>query len=301
MSDEDDEPPEDEVPPGAPAWVMTFADLMSLLMCFFVLLLSFSVIDQQKFKTIIGSLEQAFGLQRDIRAESVPKGTSIIKKDFTPGKPTPTTFDEIRQRTIEDLKENLERNDAKVKSEEEGENKEKKEKNDQEGTTAQTDLVEERAEMISTKLEQEIKDGQIEVSIDSQRVVISISENGTFSSGMAVIKRSFKPILEKINQVIVDIGGAVVVAGHTDNLRVSNSMYRSNWDLSTLRAVSVIHELLLIGDLKPEDLSAAGFADTRPLFPNDTPENRAKNRRVEIIIEQGEQDWETRSKISIYE
>lgn len=298
MSDDDDAP-EEEAPPGAPAWVMTFADLMSLLMCFFVLLLSFSVIDKQKFKTIIGSMEQAFGLQRDIRAESIPKGTSIIKRDFTPGKPTPTTFDEIRQRTIEDLKENIERNEAKVKSEEDGENKEKTEKSDKDGKTAQTDLVEKRAEMISAKLEKEIKEGQIDVDIDSQRIVISISENGTFSSGMAVIRRGFKPILEKINRVIVDIGGDVVIAGHTDNLRVSNSMFRSNWDLSSLRAASVVHELLLIGDIKSQNISAAGFADTRPLVPNDTPENRAKNRRVEIIIEQGNHDFKTSSKISI--
>lgn len=287
MSDDDDDAPEEETPAGAPAWVMTFADLMSLLMCFFVLLLSFSVIDKVKFKTIIGSLEQAFGLQRDIRAESIPKGTSVIKREFTPGRPVPTTFDEIRQRTIEDLKKNLERNDARTKSQEQGQQNKESNESQKEGKTAQEDLTKEKVDLISAKLEKEIKDGQVEVDVDSRKIVIRISEKGTFSSGMAEIKRSFKPILEKINKVIIDVGGDVIVAGHTDNLRVSNSLFRSNWDLSALRAVSVIHELLLIGDIKADGISAAGFADTRPMAPNDTPENRAKNRRVEIIIEQG--------------
>ena len=71
--------------PGIPAWVMTFADLMSLLMCFFVLLLSFSEIDAQKFKQIAGELSKAFGVQRDIAALDIPMGTSPIFDNFSPG------------------------------------------------------------------------------------------------------------------------------------------------------------------------------------------------------------------------
>ena len=302
MADDDDDAPEDEAAPGAPAWVMTFADLMSLLMCFFVLLLSFAVIDQKKFKTIIGSMEQAFGLQRDIRAESIPKGTSVIKRDFTPGRPVPTTFDEIRQRTIEDLKENLERNDAKLKKEEESKENLKSPKDDEnphETPAAQEDMVIEKSERVAAKLEKEIKDGQVEVEVQNNKIILRISEKGTFSSGMAEIKRGFKPLLGKINDVILELGGKVVVAGHSDNQPVSNSLFRSNWDLSSLRAVSVVHELMLMGDLTQEKVSVAGYADTQPLVPNDSPENRAKNRRVEIIIEQGGSQDQNGSAISV--
>ena len=83
--------------PGIPAWVMTFADLMSLLMCFFVLLLSFSEIDAQKFKQIAGELSKAFGVQRDIAALDIPMGTSPIFDNFSPGKPEPTPVDSVRQ------------------------------------------------------------------------------------------------------------------------------------------------------------------------------------------------------------
>ena len=82
-----DEPPVKAPDAGAPAWIMTFADLMSLLMCFFVLLLAFSEMDALKFKQLAGSMKMAFGVQRDVKAKEIPKGTSVIAKEFSPGKP----------------------------------------------------------------------------------------------------------------------------------------------------------------------------------------------------------------------
>jgi len=95
--------PEEEDKPGIPAWVVTFADLMSLLMCFFVLLLSFSEIDAMKFKQIAGELSKAFGVQRDVPALEIPMGTSPIFDKFSPGKPEPTPIDQVRQQTSEEL------------------------------------------------------------------------------------------------------------------------------------------------------------------------------------------------------
>ena len=81
--------------PGG-AWIMTFADLMSLLMCFFVLLLSFAEMDLNKFKAIAGSMKLAFGVQRDIKAPDNPVGTSIIAQEFSPGRPQPTAINQVR-------------------------------------------------------------------------------------------------------------------------------------------------------------------------------------------------------------
>ena len=86
---------------GAPAWVMTFADLMTLLMCFFVLLLSFSEMDAAKFKLLSGEMKKAFGVQSEIEAKSIPKGTSVIARHFSPGKPDPSALNQIRQFTID--------------------------------------------------------------------------------------------------------------------------------------------------------------------------------------------------------
>jgi chemotaxis protein MotB len=95
-------------PPGLPAWMGTFADLMSLLMCFFVLLLSFSEMDVLKFKQIAGSMKFAFGVQNKIEVKDIPKGTSIIAQEFRPGKPEPTPIEVIQQQTIEMTQQTLE-------------------------------------------------------------------------------------------------------------------------------------------------------------------------------------------------
>ena len=105
---DEDQGASEEADAGAPAWVMTFADLMSLLMCFFVLLLAFSEMDVEKFKQLSGSMKQAFGVQREIKADEIPKGTSVVTTEFSPGIPQPTPFKVVEQQTTDDTKENLE-------------------------------------------------------------------------------------------------------------------------------------------------------------------------------------------------
>ena len=106
-------PPEDK---GAPRWVVTFGDLMSLLMCFFVLLLSFAELDVLKYKQIAGAMKLAFGVQRDVKAMEIPKGTSVIAQQYSPGKPTKVTPLEImREKTTDDTKTNLDFADTEKK------------------------------------------------------------------------------------------------------------------------------------------------------------------------------------------
>lgn len=98
---------DDEGAPGAPAWMATFADLMSLLMCFFVLLLSFSELDVQKYKQIAGSMKNAFGVQNQVKVMDIPKGTSIIAQEFSPGETRPTPAETINQITADTTKQSL--------------------------------------------------------------------------------------------------------------------------------------------------------------------------------------------------
>ena len=111
-------PPKKQESKGAPAWVTTFADLMSLLMCFFVLLLSFSEMDLNKYKQVAGSMRNAFGVQREIKTMAMPKGTSVIAQEFSPGRPSPTPLNVIRQNSIDDTKQTLEFTDVTTKKEE---------------------------------------------------------------------------------------------------------------------------------------------------------------------------------------
>lgn len=252
---------------GLPAYMATFADLMSLLMCFFVLLLSFAEIDALKYKMVVESLENAFGVQRELPKEEVPVGTSIIAQEFSPGEPRPTPLKEIRQDTIDETRQQL-----KVTAEAE------------QKAQQQVKQVAEETQKFKQALEKEIDQGLIVVESHFSRIVIRIREKGSFPSGDANLNPGFIPILGKIHDVLLQTDGRIAVAGHTDNVPINTPRYRSNWELSTSRATSVVHELLKPGDMPAERFVLEGYADTKPLVPNDTPANRAKNRRVEIIV-----------------
>ena len=99
-------------PPGAPLWMATFADLATLLMCFFVLLLSFSEMDVLKFKQIAGSMKFAFGVQNMLEVKDIPKGTSVIAQEFRPGRPEPTPIEVIMQQTIDMTQRTLDFHDG---------------------------------------------------------------------------------------------------------------------------------------------------------------------------------------------
>ena len=135
---------------------------------------------------------------------------------------------------------------------------------------------------------EEIDQNMVSVETDLDRVVIRIHENGSFSSGSAEFNPEFLPIMDKITAVVNGSNGTVTVAGHTDNIPIKAGLYRSNWELSAARAVTVAETLLNDGTVDEKRLVIEGHADTVPLVDNETPENRAQNRRVEIILIQGE-------------
>jgi chemotaxis protein MotB len=278
--------------PGLPAWLATFADLMSLLMCFFVLLLAFSEMDVMKFKQIAGSMRFAFGVQSQIDANQIPKGTSIIAQEFSPGKPDPTPIRTIQQETVDNTKQSIDITEGGMMQEEVKSipvPAQSSSSSQAPGTPgAPTEKTEAKAKAIAQELKQEITTGKVEVEAFGRVIVIRIREKGSFISGDADVRKAFKPVLAKIAAILVDTDGMIRVAGHTDNIPIDTDWFRSNWELSSGRAVSVAHELLKNPDLEPERFSIVGHADTQPLVANDTRENRAKNRRVEISIVQGQ-------------
>ncbi|RKZ87014.1 MAG: type VI secretion system protein TssL [Gammaproteobacteria bacterium] len=267
MSEQIDQTDCDCPPEGLPAYMGTFADLMSLLMCFFVLLLSFAEMDALKYKMVVKSLDNAFGVQREVAANEIPKGTSIIAQEFSPGEPRPTPLKEVRQDTIDETRDAL-----KIKLDAEDVAKQ------------QAKEIAEEVAKFKEALKDEIEEGLIDVESQMNRIVIRIREKGSFSSGDARLNRAFVPILDKIHDVLVKTNGQLAVAGHTDNIPINTPRYRSNWELSTSRATSVVHELLRKGEIPPTRFVLEGYAETQPLTTNDTAANRAKNRRVEIIV-----------------
>ena len=272
---------------GAPAWVMTFADLMSLLMCFFVLLLSFSEMDLQKYKQVAGSMKFAFGVQREVKANETPKGTSIIAQEFSSGRPTPTVVNEVRQATVDDTKQTLEFTDAmnNDKSKQSDFDPAKPSDEDPDAPNKQTEAD---ADRLLEALREEIGQGMVQVETVGSNILIRISEKASFPSGTATLRGDFLPVLGKLRDALAGVPGQVVVAGHTDDIPIKTAVFRSNWDLSAARAVTVVHELLEDGQLTLDRFVVEGHGEAHPLLPNETPENRATNRRVELTIIQGD-------------
>jgi len=251
---------------GVPPWVVTFADLMTLLMCFFVLLLSFSEMDAAKFKQLSGSMKEAFGVQAQIEARTIPKGTSIIAQEFSPGKPDPSATNAIRQYTIDSSKNSLDALSEEMK---------------------ELEKTRKHARRITEALSDEIEKGSVAIEVEGSKVIIHILEKASFASSRAEVRPEFVPVLRKIAGLIVSEDGTVTVSGHTDNIPISNERFRSNWELSTSRAVSVAHELLWAAPLDESRFVVAGYADTRPQTDNETAVNRSRNRRVDISITRG--------------
>ncbi|BCE03334.1 MotB family protein [Marinicellulosiphila megalodicopiae] len=285
MSDEEeDECP--ECPAGLPGWLATFGDLMALLMSFFVLLLSFSEMDALKFKRLAGSMRNAFGVQNQISVNDIPKGTSIIAQEFSPSIPTPTPLNIIRQDTVNDLKDSLEvmcqdqmiqQNDAQGES-----GKQSREITVADKQQTQEE-VEEEAERISTILAEAIGEGLLQVETELNVIIIRIKEQ-SFGAGTDYVADDFLPVLDQIRKVLVETQGDLFVDGHTDDRPINSSKFRSNWALSSARALAVAEYLFEADELSENRFTIVGHGSTDPLQDNETAEGRSVNRRVEIMI-----------------
>jgi chemotaxis protein MotB len=371
---EEQEPaPEEDCPPckgGAPAWMATFADMATLLMAFFVLLLSFAEMNVPKYKEVSGSMKNAFGVQRLVPVVEPPKAKSIIAEQYKTAKVDPTLMDVIQEQTTDaeqpidpELKTDTKTADFDTNSDVEVvqkllaseiaegkvsvtvENNKlvvKVESEAQSGIDgydsmsnsgaqiSQNDLeiyakvaaaqaqvqsqveveqaspdataenisgqsaegkeqaIASQYERIRMKLSNEIAEGLAEVERDGDKIIVRLAERGSFRSGFADLQPSFKPLLNKVGESISDASGLITIEGHTDNVPMAFSeRFRSNWDLSAARSAAVADYLLNNTAVPDGQVTVTGFADTKPLASNDSPQGRSRNRRIEVIIDGG--------------
>jgi chemotaxis protein MotB len=368
------EEPKDDCPKcaggGAPAWMATFADMATLLMAFFVLLLSFAETEVPKFKQVAGSLKQAFGIEKIVPKVTIPMARSIVVENFTPA---------VAERSVMDVKEqrsDFVRGDFIEKKTEEGEYEDPIESdfqqvqealeqelnkgmadvriengeikvtlvepaaaggkagNEGEGKGGQVaqetlDAVAKVAEVSATlsskvgvhladqaqgnqsgasatrrqsrtgdgsgmskydrlraDLSDEIAAGLAEVEKDGDKIIVRLASQGSFTSGSSDLRQAFTPTLTRLGNSLAQYPGSVMVEGHTDNVPVAFSeRFKSNWDLSAARAASIADFLLTSTNLEGGNVQIAGFAETRPLDTNDTSTGRARNRRIEVIVD----------------
>ena len=267
---------------GLPAYLATFADLMSLLMCFFVLLLSFATIDAVRFKKMAESMKDAFGVQREIPAAEIVKGVSVIKQEWSPTISEPSVITEIRQETSPEEKENI-----KIRDGEGGDDIDKERALALANQVIESQLSQQYAQL-QAALHEQIKEGQISLERQAKKIIIRIQEKGSFPSGSASLDPGFNKVMDRISDVLATRPGKILVAGHTDNIPIRTGRFRSNWELSAARAVTVLHSLLRNKGIDEHRIVVEGLADTQPLESDDTPQGRAKNRRVELVIMRGD-------------
>jgi chemotaxis protein MotB len=217
-------------------WLITYADLITLLLAFFIMMYVFSKQDAQKYDEVVGHLKTIF---------SGGPGSSSQGKDAGP-----LLFElpvKIAKNTGEEVRKKLE------------------------------------AEMQSLTDNESIKKN-ISIFSDERGVVIRILEKALFDEGRADLKERAKDALGKIVPVVKNIDNQIRIEGHTDNVPINNHEFRSNWELSVRRATEVVSYFIEKYDFSPVRVSAVGYAEYRPVVVNDTPENRALNRRIEIIV-----------------
>jgi chemotaxis protein MotB len=231
---------------GAPKWVVTFGDLMSLLLCFFVLLLSFSEMDRQKYKMVAGSLAQAFGIQRKVRAFESPRGAKMVALNFD-----------------QDMVPKFEKKEFIA-------------------TQVMQSLGEELKEALEGKL-RGLED-QVEIEVKGHQTIIRLLGGATFDSGKARIRPRLIPVLKEIGLRLKGTRGDIIIAGHTDNVPVRGGPFESNLKLSIARAAEVAEFMIDQVAIPPQRISTMGFGEYRPTHTNDSPQGREKNRRVEIIL-----------------
>ena len=269
-------------PQGLPAYMGTFADLMALLMCFFVLLLSFAEMDAIKFKRLAGSMRMAFGVQRVVEADQIPLGTSIIAQEFSPGRTEPTVINTVTQKSTDQPLQNLTVDSSRSNDSADVDDADALRKQlEKLALQTREDAIE-----LANALSEQIAKGEVEIETRGQEITVRIKEQGSFSSGSASLQPGINEVLFDVRDVLIDKPGSIHVQGHSDDMAISTARFRSNWELSSARAVSVAHALLSEGVLDSQRFVVSGFADNNPLRANIDSASRATNRRVEIVIRQ---------------
>lgn len=280
-------------PAGAPLWIVTFADLMSLLLCFFVLILSFSVIEVERFRKIAGAMENRFGLVEEAEL------SQMIELDGSPMATVPRQEQIIvHDQAVSDVPQG-----GNVDADEDGDGRGREEGSDCTGAVSawgaclsseeyeqakadyefaanQQKVVRE----LEQNLQEKINEGLVQVETDGDLTIVRFSNEIAFPSGAAEMRADFKRVIDGVVRVAAQQQGEIAIGGHTDNVPVSGGPWGSNWMLSAARAVAVVEYIESTGLVTPDRLSAEGFGEFRPRANNSTAAGRSENRRVEVIL-----------------
>jgi chemotaxis protein MotB len=233
-------------------WLVSYADFITLLFAFFVVMFATSQTDKAKAQQVSDSVKKA------LEGESFKSIVNVILGG---------TIDTKGQG-------NAQRN---------GPGGEKKVVKTQEVPRGKVVELLPSLQMLSEELEQEVQSGKLQISMGARGLTISFAQAALFPSGEDEISPDFYPTIQKIADAMKQIPNPVRTEGHTDSVPIHNSRFRSNWELSAARSIALVEQFTKLG--VPRDrLSIAGYAETAPVESNETEAGRQKNRRVDMVI-----------------
>lgn len=270
---------EDTPAPGSPAWMSTYGDMVTLLLCFFVLLFSMSTIDAAKFEALASSLSQTFSI---FTAGSTAIGDGVLISNG------------VSQ--LNELSEYFNTTGQTADSDETTDQMDK-ENTDADKQWSSVSKAEEfleesglkESEELAEKIEETVKENNladvIDIQFTAQYVELTLKGALLYEPGSATLKQDILPTIDKVGLILQKYStGTVEIEGHTDNVPMASNRYASNDELSSARALSVFHYLIETTSLNPAYIKHSGRGEYAPIADNSTPEGRAKNRRVEIRI-----------------
>jgi chemotaxis protein MotB len=242
-------------------WLVSYADFITLLFAFFVVLYSSSQVDQRKVGRLALAIQVAFQ-----ELGVFPASTTEVPLDVS----EPMPFSEVQ--VIQNVRHNTEL--GRISPSPDGA---------LEAAQEETDLATLQQEL-QQALQHEIEIHAVALHRESEGLVLSLREFGFFDSGSAALKPSARPALDRIASILAVRTCRLRIEGHTDNVPIHTAKIASNWELSTARSTELVRLLIQDYRFSPARLSAAGFAEFHPIASNTTPQGRAENRRVDVVI-----------------
>ena len=237
---------------SAPLWMLTYGDMVTLVLTFFILLYTFSSIDVQRFEEVMSAIRSSLS-----GGAGVLSGGPNLSGTTGAGMDAPDL-------SVDDILMSVNDNDMALL--------------DMMAELEQTyDQV--RGFLVDVGLQDDVQ-----LRLEDRGIVLELPERILFDSGMAVIKTDFLPVIDLLAVLLEGLPNQIIIEGHTDNIPINTYIYPSNWELSVARAVSVARYLVETRDLPPQKFVATGYGEYQPLDTNETPEGRARNRRVSVVI-----------------
>ena len=238
-------------------WMVSYADFVTLLFAFFVVMYSISSLNEGKYKTLSTAMSQAFTVSSMLEKERLTVPVSLFEQPPTIATPPP-----LESEPYAELEKRRELSDT---------------------------IIQEREKLAdaSTQLEKVlalmIKENLVSVTKHDFWVELQMSSELLFTSGSDQLSKRAADVIKTITHVVTSLPNAISVEGYTDNVPIETAIFRSNWDLSSARATSVVHEFINAG-IDPLRLSATGFGEYHPIADNGDEKGRFKNRRVTLVI-----------------